>query len=231
MGGGERPGDTRALERQLAETTRKVEELHHRISVMQFMVDSHERTLMNLERGVKAEGAPAIQGGTPLPGGAAPEAGPAPKLAEEAIAPDAPAPALSPLPLPETAPAPTAEESYAKAREVFLARKFRQALPLFEAVAATYPNHKLANNALYWKGECHYALKEYRAAIENFDRLVREYPQGSKVPDAMLKAGYAYISLDKLQKARNILKKVITNHPFSPAGAKAEAMLKRIGNP
>ena len=55
--------------------------------------------------------------------------------------------------------------------------------------------------------------------------------RGSKVPDALLKTGFAYVSLDKLQKARTILKKVITNYPFTPAGAKAESMLKKIGTP
>jgi len=91
-----------------------------------------------------------------------------------------------------------------------------------------YPDHELADNALYWEGECRDAVKNFSKAIATFQRVIGEYQDGSKVPDAMLKTGYAYLSVGDRENARIYLKKVVKNYPFSPAGTKAEMMLKKI---
>jgi TolA-binding protein len=57
---------------------------------------------------------------------------------------------------------------------------------------------------------------------------MQRYPEGSKVPAALLKTGYAYYSLEDFENARAYLKKVIVSYPFSSVADKAEAMLKRI---
>ena len=105
---------------------------------------------------------------------------------------------------------------------------YDKAVSEFNSFADKFPDHELADNALYWAGECYYARKNYSAAIISFKKVVTRYPEGSKIPDAFLKTGYSYLAMDDKENARIFLKKVIKNFPFSPAGSKAEEMLKRI---
>ncbi len=223
-------GDILTLESRIRQTNEKLEELRDRVSVMQYMLDRHERTLVNLDKH------------PPQPGKTAPLSSETVK-SREAVAPlpDAAggtpsATPRKPAPRPLTAKkksavkkAPTSpDKAYKLARKVFTGGDFKGAARRFESFAREYPGHRLANNALYWKGECYYARKQYKEAVACFDRLIAEYPEGSKAPDALLKSAYAYIGLDKVEKARTILKKVIKQHPFSPAGQKAEKMLTRL---
>ena len=101
---------------------------------------------------------------------------------------------------------------------------------MFQSIAENYPGHDLADNALYWTGECFYALKDYKGAIKAFKKVIKNYPDGSKVPDSLLKIGYAYLSLNDPVNARSFLKKVVKQYPFTPAGTKAGEMLKKIKN-
>ena len=80
--------------------------------------------------------------------------------------------------------------------------------------------------ALYWLGECSYSLEEFPKAIQTFKELVDRYPKRGKVPDALLKTAYAYLSLDDSDRAHHYLKLVVKRYPFTPAGEKAEQKLK-----
>lgn len=71
-----------------------------------------------------------------------------------------------------------------------------------------YPQSDLADNAYYWMGEIYYAGKNYPAAIQSFQTVMQLYPQGNKVPDAMLKMGYAYAKIRQYGVARSILNDV-----------------------
>ncbi len=61
-----------------------------------------------------------------------------------------------------------------------------------------------------------------------FRALIQTYPKAEKVPDAMLKTGYAYLSLDDYNRASHYLKQVIKKYPFSSAAEKAQAKLKSV---
>ena len=50
-----------------------------------------------------------------------------------------------------------------------------------------HPDHSLADNAMYWLGECHYSSGQYAKAVTVFKKLVKAYPKAEKVPDALLK--------------------------------------------
>jgi tol-pal system protein YbgF len=117
---------------------------------------------------------------------------------------------------------------YQEVMEIFRSGDYETAGPLFETFAEEFPEDELADNALYWAGECKYTKKKFTEAIKRFKRVVEEYPDGSKVPDAMLKIGFAYISLGDTGSAETYLKKVVAQYPFSTAGAKAEERLKKL---
>lgn len=115
---------------------------------------------------------------------------------------------------------------YKKARSMLLEENFPGAGELFKAFMVHYPDSPLADNALYWLGECHYALGDFPDAIKVFKELVDRYPKGGKVPDALLKTAYSYLNLDDSDRAHHYLKLVVKGYPFTPAGAKAEQKLK-----
>ncbi len=241
------------LEKQIAEANRKLEEIYHRISVIQFMVDNHQRTLRDMERlgvgknDLPGHKAPAARAPQPqAPNNAfgkirTSDLGPSKAPQTSAVAPQTPAPAKAPMARltpqpppaaqpakPPKAPAVSAETLYRKALAAYQENKYSEALPLFMRMAQQHPTHDLADNALYWAGECHYAEKRFQESIQIFKNVVLKYPDGSKVPDALLKTGYAYLSVNDKANARIFLKEVIKSYPFSKAGGKAEQMLKKI---
>jgi len=117
---------------------------------------------------------------------------------------------------------------YKKARTLLLAKDIDNAADLFSTFAEKHPDHGLADNALYWLGECNYTSGRYKKAVDVFKRLIKAYPKAEKVPDALLKTGFAYISLDDVNRADHYLKLVIRKFPFSPAAEKAQTRIKEF---
>ena len=48
------------------------------------------------------------------------------------------------------------------ARADFNARDYKRAKKEFEEIAAKYPRDDVADDCIYWTGECLYVLKKYR---------------------------------------------------------------------
>lgn len=205
-----------SLEKEIAEANKKIDEIYHRISVIQFMVDDHERIVRGgldtkkKEDNQKETGAESI----PL------------SLEKDWITIEE-AQIVSPSDTPPEIPE-SVETLYKRALTSYKAGNYKEALPIFKSVVANNPNHNFADNALYWTGECLYAQKKFSKAITAFKKIIEKYPNGGKVSDALLKTGYAYLSLGDREDGRIYLKKVISNYPLSLAGSKAEEMLKRI---
>ena len=191
---------------RIEEINKKLDTIYHRLSVIQFMLDDHERIL----RGMKADAPKAAE---------APEQ---PEAGQKAPAETAEKQAKSEA---ATVAAPSPRELYDEAIGKYRNQQYDDALALFQQFADTHPGHDLADNALYWAGECLYSQKNFEAAIPIFKQLIRKYPEGNKKPDALLKTGYAYISLDDNVNAEMYLKNVIRNYPFSDAAEKAKKKL------
>ncbi len=120
----------------------------------------------------------------------------------------------------------TPEKLYKKARSLLLEENFKQAAILFTRFIRKYPYNELADNSVYWLGECHYSMGDYKGAVKIFKNLVKKYPRAGKVPDALLKTAYAYLALDDTDRANYYLKQVVTKYPFTDAGDKAAVKLK-----
>ena len=117
---------------------------------------------------------------------------------------------------------------YKKGRGLLLReRNIPMAQALFSDFVKKFPDHELADNALYWLGECSYTTGNYEMAAKIFKTLIQTYPKGQKVPDALLKAGYSYMSIDNVNQANHYFKQVITRYPFSPAADKAQQKLSQ----
>ena len=122
----------------------------------------------------------------------------------------------------------TPENLYRRAYDLLMSRKYDEAEELFLEFINKYPSHSLADNAVYWLGECYYAKKDYANALNYFLMVIEDYPQGNKVPDAMLKLGYTYEKLGLREKSLYDLKKLIADFPFSEPAEKAKIKINEL---
>ena len=247
---------TAQLSAEIKAANQKIDEIYHRLSVVQFMVDSHERVLSDRDQKLKKSGfvKPPAAGNGPEPGKEGDKT-----VTEETTASAEPVKTEEPAAGSENAvvtaegagagdekPAeaskdPETKESsavdvtgktpkdiYTEGLSALKAGDYPTAAAMFRALVAGYPDHDLADNAVYWTGEIFYDQKDYKEAIRIFTRLVETYPTGGKVPDALLKIGYSYHSMSDKDNAVKYLKKVVVEYPFTDPGGKAEAMLNKI---
>jgi len=114
---------------------------------------------------------------------------------------------------------------YRQAMALMREGKYTAAFQKFAMVFRLYPTSDLADNALYWAGECCYVQNLTGEALHFFKRVVDEYPMGNKVPDAMLKMAYIYLHREQREKGIKILRELARNYPQNPVGQKAQARL------
>ena len=107
-------------------------------------------------------------------------------------------------------------------------KDYRLAITPFKEFLQKHPKSKLANNAQYWIGESHYALREFDQAILEFDAVRSRYPQAEKVPSALLKQGFAFAELGEKVNARLILQEVVEKYAQSPEAAQAKQKLRSL---
>ena len=149
----------------------------------------------------------------------------------KAPTPEAPGPDVPPKPV---APAqvatvtPVAERDYENAWKRLRERDYRGAIQQFKKFVEDHPDSSLTDNAQYWIGESHYALKEFDQAILEFDEVRKKYPDGNKAPDAWLKIGLAFAELGNRVDARLILQEVINRYPQSDAAKKARDKIQAL---
>ncbi|HEX7706674.1 MAG TPA: tol-pal system protein YbgF [Thermoanaerobaculia bacterium] len=121
-----------------------------------------------------------------------------------------------------------------------LADDYRQALMLFgrgshtearrgfELVFQADPSGDLADNALFWIGESHYAARDYTSAIRFYTRVITEYPEENKAPDAHFKLALAIERTGDLALARTTFQQLIERYPYSTPASSAKKELQRI---
>ena len=119
------------------------------------------------------------------------------------------------------------EATYEEAREAFEARNYNRALQLFESLLASSTNHSLSDNAQYWIGECHYALRQYNAAIIAFEKVFT-FPKSNKRDDAQFKLGLCYMRKGDKDKAREEFNRLKTDFPNSEYVTRAQQLLAKL---
>jgi tol-pal system protein YbgF len=123
----------------------------------------------------------------------------------------------------------TAIAAYEAAFALFRGRRFDEALAAFGTFVQQFPRHSYADNALYWRGECHYARRDFRAALAEFEAVLARYPDGNKAPDAMLKAALSRGELGDVARARAMLFRLAEQFPRSDAARLAQERAQRLG--
>ena len=145
-------------------------------------------------------------------------------------APDGGGPATAEVIVPAPPPS-TADpmQTYQAAYRDYQRGNFDLAIEGFRDFLSTSANSDLADNASYWIGESLFSQKKYREAIEQFDAVVNKYPKSDKVPGALLKKGYSYISIGERAQGVVQLQYVVHEHPRSQEASLARQRLKQLG--
>lgn len=118
---------------------------------------------------------------------------------------------------------------YQSGLQLVYARRYYEAIRVFDEFLRYYPQSSLADNALYWTGECYYAMKQYNTALQYFQQVICRYPRGNKVPDSMLKTALSYFSMNQTSRGCQVLNDLVSRYPNSESARKAYRWMNRCG--
>jgi tol-pal system protein YbgF len=195
------------LEERMQTTQGGVEQTNHRMDQFGQRLSQQQRDIDDLKNRVATLAAP--------PAIAAPATG-EPPMSEITV----PAPAT---------PASDPMQTYQAAYRDYQRGNFDLAIEGFREFLTVSGKSDLADNAAYWIGESLFSQKKYREAIEQFDSVVNNFPKSDKVPGALLKKGYAYISINERAQGVVQLQYVIHEHPQSTEASLARQRLRQLG--
>jgi tol-pal system protein YbgF len=169
---------------------------------------------------------PAVSAAT-----SSPEVKPAPPQKEETTkqAKGEPAPskeATTAAPVPATGPSP--QEVYNSAYGDYLKGNYDLAIEGFRLYREQFSDSPLADNALYWIGECYYSQKNYEAAMNAFNEVILLYPKGDRVAAAYLKKGLCYLEMGQKEEALAVFKLLVSKFPLEEEAKVAQQKIKEI---
>ena len=117
---------------------------------------------------------------------------------------------------------------YDAALASFKKGNYEEAMGDFRLFLERYPKSDRADNAHFWIGECHMALKQYEQAILAYQEVIKKYPKGNKVPNAMLRQAMAFLEIKDRTSTRLLLNRVIKKYPNSNEAKIAKSTLEKL---
>ena len=119
---------------------------------------------------------------------------------------------------------------YKKASNLYYGHKYAEAIPVYHELESKYPEGSYADNAVYWIGECQFALKKYDEAVASFKRVL-EFKETEKADDAQIKLGYCYVRLGNRKQAAEEFRKLVSLYPDSEYLERAKSELVALETP
>ncbi len=123
----------------------------------------------------------------------------------------------------------TPEALYRSAYEDYMRGNYDLAADGFGEYLKRYPNTELADNALYWIGECFDAQDESQQALDTFTLVVEDYPTSDKAAAAQLKKGLIYLKMGDQGQGVVNLQYVVYEHPGTREAELAREQLQSLG--
>ncbi len=120
------------------------------------------------------------------------------------------------------------EDLYKEGLELFNLKRYQEAKEVFKDFIKQNPTSPLVANAHFWIGECEYKQSRYEEAILEYNKVISKFPKSNKVPDALLKQGYAFAKLGDKESAKILLKRLVKNYPKTPQAKAAKRQLKLL---
>jgi tol-pal system protein YbgF len=121
------------------------------------------------------------------------------------------------------------ETLYQSAYSDYLRGAYDLALLGFRQYLEAYPDTDLADNAVYWIGECFYRQQKYADAIVEYDHVLARWPRSDKTASALLKKGYALVELGQRRDGTAQLERVLKSFPNSDEANLARQKLQSLG--
>lgn len=212
--------DQSALRDSVKNVPSQYEYLLDRIEQINVLLDKIAQDLLT----AKGSAPPAAAPGQEAKAGAAATAEKKPPEAKKGAAPAESKPAPSPPPSTNLSP----QEVYNTAYSDYLKGNFDIAMDGFKLYRASFPDSPLADNALYWIGECQYSQKKFTEAIDDFDELILNYPRSDKTPAAYLKKGLALAELKKRDEALVVLRLLVSKYPLEDEAKIAQEKINEL---
>lgn len=122
----------------------------------------------------------------------------------------------------------SSKEVYNMAYSDYRKGNFELAIDGFKMYRVQFPESPLADNSLYWIGECYFSQKKYAEAIEQFNELLLNYPRGDKIPAAYLKKGISLMELRKKEESLIVFKLLISKYPLEEETKIAQQKIREL---
>ncbi len=110
--------------------------------------------------------------------------------------------------------------------DVYFAGDYQSAIKLFNEFLRKYPDHQLAYNANYYKGECLYLLRRYNEAMQIFEAIYQD--RGKKAPEALMMLGNCWEKLGDKNMARASWNNLIADYPTDELSVAAKYKLSKL---
>ncbi|MDH4270976.1 MAG: tol-pal system protein YbgF [Candidatus Aminicenantes bacterium] len=198
-------------------------------SQYQFLLDKMDQ--INVLLAKISENLMTMKGTPPAGLGPGQEAQESPPSTPEKKPPEKEQPAPPSAQNPPPVPTPTGlspQEVYNTAYADYLKGNFDLATDGFKIYRESFPDSPLADNALYWIGECSFSQRKYIEAIDDFNELILNYPQGDKIAAAYLKKGLALAELERKDEALVVFKLLISKYPLEEEARIAQEKIKDL---
>lgn len=124
--------------------------------------------------------------------------------------------ALASEPLPGSA-GEGARGAYRAALRLLRDRRWDDAFAAFGDFLRAHPEHELAANATYWRGEARYAQRRYADALTDFVTVISRFARSEKAADALFKLGMCQRRLGDEAAAARSFQKLKQQYPSSEA--------------
>jgi len=117
---------------------------------------------------------------------------------------------------------------YNLSMRAYKSRQYAEAARGFEDVADRWPDHPLADNAVYWTGVCYLQQGEMALAINELQKVPVRYPKSDKVPDVLFQLAEAYQRVGDKESAKAMLTQLVEMYPAAEAAGAARENLARL---
>ncbi len=139
-------------------------------------------------------------------------------------------PRVVPVAPPQTAPNPTDPQAlYDTAYNDYVRGSYDLAILGFRQYLESHRDTELADNAVYWIGECYFRQRKFQKAIEQFDEVLTRHQSSDRNPSAVLKKGYAYLELGQRPQGVVQLQNVICEYSGTDEAHLARQRLQALG--
>jgi tol-pal system protein YbgF len=122
----------------------------------------------------------------------------------------------------------SAREVYNMAYTDYRKGNYQLSIDGFQIYLEQFPESPLADNALYWIGECYFSQEDYETAVEQFNQLILRFPEGDKIPAAYLKKGISLKNLNRKEEALSVFRLLISKFPLEEETKIAQEKIKEI---